>query len=140
MMEEKESFLGRGWEFPPSFDLKQRQNQMVEEEEDIRQSLFIIISTVPGERIMDPKFGCELTFSTFDSIDSLAINRIRDYITSAVLNYEPRVTLHEILFDTSGANDGRLNITLEYTIRKINIRTNMVYPFYLREGNNIKGI
>lgn len=139
-MEEKESFLGRGWEFPPSFDLKQRQCAMVSEEEDIRQSLFIIISTIPGERIMDPKFGCELTFSVFDSIDSLALNRIRDYITSSILNYEPRVTLHEITYDTSLASDGVLHIALDYTIRKINIRTNMVYPFYLREGNNIKGI
>ncbi|MBK6265144.1 GPW/gp25 family protein [Marivirga sp. S37H4] len=139
-MEEENSFLGRGWAFPPAFDAKSKKSVMAEEEEDIRQSLFIIISTTPGERIMNPKFGCDLISSVFDNIDSLAVNRMKDLIRTAILNYEPRITLHEVIIDTSQSFEGVVHITMEYTIRKINVRTNIVYPFYLKEGTNVTGM
>lgn len=140
MEEVENSFLGRGWAFPPAFDPKSRKSVMAEEEEDIRQSLFIILSTTPGERIMNPKFGCDLISSVFDNIDSLAINRMKDQIRTAILNYEPRITLHEVLIDTRQSFEGVVHITMEYTIRKINVRTNIVYPFYLKEGTNVTGM
>ncbi|ELR71198.1 GPW/gp25 family protein [Fulvivirga imtechensis AK7] len=139
-MDHENSFLGRGWAFPPAFDTKSKRSMMVEEEEDIRQSLFIIISTIPGERIMNPKFGCDLTSSVFDNVDSLAVNRMKDLIRTAVLNYEPRITLHDVVVDTRDSFDGIVRITLDYTIRKINVRTNIVYPFYLKEGTNVTGM
>ncbi|UII27380.1 GPW/gp25 family protein [Fulvivirga maritima] len=134
------SFLGRGWAFPPAFDKKLKRSVMIEEEEDIKQSLFIILSTIPGERIMKPKFGCGLHSSVFDTMDSLAENRMKDAVRTAVLNYEPRVTLHQVLVDVVETLEGVVNITLEYTIRKINVRTNIVYPFYLKEGTNVTGM
>lgn len=113
---------------------------MVEEEEDIRQSLLLIISTAPGERIMNPKFGCDLTTTIFNNITSLAINRMKDLVRTAILNYEPRITLHEVRIDASQAWEGVVHINLDYTIRKINVRTNIVYPFYLKEGTNVTGM
>lgn len=111
---------------------------MVEEEEDIRESLRIILSTARGERWMNPKFGCDLSSLVFDSIDSLLINRIKDAIGTAILNFEPRITLNEIDVDVSKGFDGMIVIALDYTIRKINVRSNIVYPFYFREGTNIQ--
>lgn len=139
-MEPENSFLGRGWAFPPSFDTKSKKSVMAEEDEDIRQSLFIILSTTPGERIMNPKFGCDLASCVFDNVDSLAINRMKDLIRTAILNYEPRITLHEVVVDTRDSFEGIVNIYLDYTIRKINVRTNIVYPFYLKEGTNVTGM
>jgi len=139
-MDSENSFLGRGWAFPPAFDTKSKRSVMVEEEEDIKQSLILIISTAPGERIMKPKFGCDLTSSVFDNIDSLAMNRMKDAIKTAVLNYEPRITLHEVTIDVADALEGKVHINLDYTIRKINVRTNIVYPFYLKEGTNVTGM
>lgn len=110
---------------------------MVEEEEDIRESLRIILSTAPGERIMSPKFGCPLSSFIFDSIDSLFINRVTDSIRTAVLNFEPRVTLEAVKVDTTQAFEGLVYITLDYTVRKINVRSNIVYPFYFKEGTNV---
>lgn len=131
------TFLGRGWSFPPRFDMINNMTYMVEEEDDIRESLRIILSTAPGERIMNPKFGCGLSSLIFDSIDSLFINRITDSVRTAVLNYEPRVTLESVRVDTSGAYDGHVHVMLDYTIRKINVRSNIVYPFYFKEGTHI---
>jgi uncharacterized protein len=134
---EDNTFLGRGWGFPPRFDVVNNMTVMAEEDEDIRESLRIILSTAQGERIMNPKFGCGLSSLIFDSIDSILINRIKDSIRMAVLNYEPRVTLDTILVDTSPSYEGVVQVTLEYTIRKVNVRSNIVYPFYFKEGTNI---
>ncbi|MEL7004372.1 MAG: GPW/gp25 family protein [Bacteroidota bacterium] len=139
-MDSETEFLGRGWGFPPEFDMRRSSSRMVAEEEDIKQSLFIILSTAPGERIMNPKFGCDLMITVFDSIDSLTINRIKDLVTYAVLNYEPRVTLHEVTVNVVNPLDGHVEVGLDYTIRKINVRTNIVFPFYLNEGTNVKGM
>jgi phage baseplate assembly protein W len=86
---------------------------------------------------MSPKFGCALSSLIFDSIDSILINRITDSVRTAVLNYEPRVTLENVKVDTSGAYEGLVHLILEYTIRKINVRSNIVYPFYFKEGTHI---
>ncbi|MCD9019680.1 GPW/gp25 family protein [Parachryseolinea silvisoli] len=132
------TFLGRGWSFPPRFDFVRNAVVMVEEDEDIAESLRLILSTMQGERIMDPKFGSTLATFVFDSIDSLFINRIKDSIRTAILHHEPRVTLDEITVNTTQASEGVVYATLFYTIRKINVRSNMVYPFYFKEGTNIQ--
>ena len=48
--------------------------------------------------------------------------------------YEPRVTLNEVTFDLESIYDGVLIICLDYMVRRTNSRSNMVFPFYLREG------
>lgn len=139
-MEDINLFLGRGWAFPPRFDFDNNTPVMVAEEEDIQESLRIILSTAQGERYMNPKFGCELPSLIFDTVDSILINRIKDSIATAVLNFEPRITLNDIFIDVSFQFEGRIDIMLDYIIRKINVRSNIVYPFYFKEGTNIQNM
>ena len=131
------TFLGTGWSFPPTFDKKTMSNQMVSDAEDIAQSLKIILFTSYGERIMRPEFGSNLTDSIFDSIDSVTINALSDNIRQAIVEFEPRVTLHNVEIDSEDIYSGQLNIELDYTIRTINVRTNIVFPYYFKEGTNI---
>ncbi|MCG8474518.1 MAG: GPW/gp25 family protein [Cytophagales bacterium] len=137
-MEDENTFLGRGWAFPPTFTKEGKSLYMVEEEKDIEQSLHILLSTLPGERPMNPEYGCDLKALSFSGLNSLTINTIKDLIRRSILKFEPRISLEEILVEAGRINEGVLLITLHYTIRKINIRTNMVYPFYLKEGTNIR--
>lgn len=137
MMNDDKSFLGKGWSFPPAFDAKKGTNEMVSDEKDIEQSLKLILFTSYGERIMRPEFGSNLAESVFDSIDSVTINTITDNITQAIIEFEPRITLHNVIINSEDIYNGRLNIKLEYTIRTINVRTNIVFPFYFKEGTNI---
>lgn len=139
-MEDTNLFLGRGWAFPPRFDFEKNTPVMVSEEEDIRESLRVILSTAQGERIMNPKFGCELSSLIFDRIDSILLNRIKDSVSSAILNFEPRITLDDIRIEVANAFEGRVDLYLDYTIRKINVRTNIVYPFYFKEGTNVQNM
>ncbi len=134
------AFLGIGWSFPPRFH-KQGDAlgvKMVTDEEDIRESLLILISTVPGERTMQPAYGCPLKLMLFESINESTVTEIRDVIDRAVLFFEPRITLERIDVESDTAYEGRINITLNYLIRMTNTRSNIVYPFYYLEGSQVK--
>ena len=131
------SFLGTGWSFPPEFDGAAKNVQTVSEEDDIRQSLFILFSTYPGERVMQPSYGCYLRSMVFENITASAETAIKDMIERAVLFFEPRIDLNFIDLDRARIQEGILNILVDYTVRKTNSRSNIVYPFYFQEGTNI---
>ena len=64
------SFLGRGWGFPPTFDNQGRSLRMVEAEQDISQSLHILLSTRVGERVMRPTFGWRRDALAFEPLST----------------------------------------------------------------------
>ena len=128
------AWLGTGWSFPPDFNRHARDVTMVSEEEDIRQSLEILLSTAPGERIMNPAYGCGLKLLTFENINESTLTEIQDVIERAVLFYEPRIRVDTIEVDVENIYQGIITIHLDYTIRITNSRANMVYPFYFQEG------
>ncbi|WP_424099635.1 GPW/gp25 family protein [Moorena producens] len=135
-MEENSSFLGTGWSFPPTFNQDTGTVEMVSDEEDIVQSLEIILSTRPAERIMQPDFGCELSQFLFEEITQGLITGIRGTISDALLYHEPRIDVEEITIEESEL-EGLLLIIITYTVRVTNSRFNLVYPFYLNEAQTV---
>lgn len=129
-------FIGRGWSFPPEFTKGSTGIRIVSGQEDIEQSLYILLSTRVGERFMLPEFGCDLSILLFEPIDLALQNRVSEMIRNAILLYESRITVADIVFEHQVEN-GLLLIDIQYTIRTTNTRTNMVYPFYLNEGTNL---
>ena len=134
------AFLGIGWSFPPEFHKRADALgvKMVAEEEDIGESLQILLSTNPGERVMQPSYGCGLKSMVFASINESTVTALKDIIERAVLFFEPRITLEDIEVNTEDALDGILRIKLSYSVRKTNTRSNIVYPFYFREGSQVR--
>ena len=110
---------------------------MVSATEDIEQSLQILLTTSPGERLMHPTYGCGLKALVFEPTSATIVTEIKDVVERAILFFEARITLNAIDIDTAAAPDGVLRILLDYTIRETNTRSNMVFPFYLIEGTNI---
>ena len=132
------SFLGTGWGFPPTFSNSAgKQLKMVSDEEDIKESLFILMHTIPGERLMLPEYGCNLRLLVFENIDTAFNNEVEDIIFKAILRYEPRITFNFTNIDTSAQLDGIVYILIDYTIISTNTRNNIVYPFYLEQGTNV---
>lgn len=131
-------FLGTGWAFPPSFDWRSKEATLVSQVEDIEQSLRILLGTVPGERVMQPHYGCGLKRMVFETLNDSTATEIRDIVAKAILFFEVRITLHGVDLDWSDIADGLLRLKLDYTVRTTNTRTNMVYPFYLSEGTNLR--
>ena len=139
-MKRNKSFLGTGWSFPPKFDDEMDTLKMSSDEEDIRESLYILMSTQPGERPTNPEYGCDLNQFNFKPINVTTEYLLRQAIKYAVRWYEPRVKLEEVVIDTSNEIEGVIYLTLYYKIIKSNIRTNIVYPFYKVEGTEIKEV
>jgi phage baseplate assembly protein W len=142
-MLEREKFLGRGWSFPPTFNRRSPRGgsvELVEAKEDIDQSLAILLSTSLGERVMQPKYGCNLRDYQFEPLSATLIGFIQDLVTNAILYYEPRIRLENVWVSTSGSQDaieGKLRIEVEYTIRTTNSRFNYVYDFYILEATTL---
>jgi len=103
-MEEVKSFLGTGWSFPPVFNKSDHSVSMVSDVNDIEESIRIILSTTPGERIMQPEFGCDLKRLVFEKIDSTLIASLDHLIYHALLNFEPRITF--LSTEVLDQNDG----------------------------------
>lgn len=106
---------------------------MVSEEEDIRQSLIVLMSTRKGERVMQPDYGVGIYDLVFHNMNLTARTQLKEAIENAVLYFEPRITLNEIVLDMSNEYEGVLRIELLYTIRLTNVRSNLVFPYYYDE-------
>lgn len=137
MSNEINSFLGTGWSFPPSFNKFSNSVQMVSELQDIEQSIRIILETFPGERVMQPEFGCFLKRLVFEKIDAALILQINETIGKALLNFEPRIKFINCEVVNTDDVNGVLNIVINYTVIITNTRHNIVYPFYITEGTNV---
>ena len=134
------AFLGTGWGFPPEF---QRGNGAIrvrtsEAEDDIRESLLILLNTRPGERVMHPTYGCGIHSMEFEQITESTVTELKDLIRRAILFFEPLITLEQIDINTNKALEGRLLIDIRYTVRTTNNRSNIVYPFYYLEGTHVR--
>lgn len=137
-MANDDSFLGTGWSFPPEFDKDTGKVKLVTKTEDINQSLTILLSTSLGERVMQPKYGCNLVEFEFEPTNNALISYLIDLVENAILIYEPRIEVENIQITSPGSFDlleGKLLISVDYKVRETNSRFNYVYDFYLREAN-----
>lgn len=132
------SFLGTGWGFPPRFDKSLKSVIMLKDEEDIQSSLYILLTTRIGERVMQPTYGCNLDELVFESLTSTFKSYIRDLVMTAILFHEPRIKLNKVELDDSRELEGIILIEIDYTVRSTNTRFNYVFPYYKNEGTDIK--
>ena len=131
---DRKDFLGRGWAMPVELDPRTGTVKSVAYEEDIRQSILIILETAPGERVMRPNFGCGIHELVFTAVDSTAIQRIRSVVDEALRRCEARIDVLGITVDEEATTEGKLLVEIEYRVRKTNQTGNLVFPFYFREG------
>lgn len=133
-MDEQKAFLGRGWAWPVQLDPRTGRVATVAYEEDIRQSMRIILETPPGERLMRPNFGCGIHDLVFEALDSTTIQRIRSTVEEALRRCEARIDVLSVEVDEAATSEGKLLVEIEYRVRKTNQVGNLVFPFYFREG------
>lgn len=136
-MDGYKSFLGTGWGFPPEFQKNTRAVKMLKDEDDIKSSLEILLSTRLGERIMVPGYGCNLDELMFKPLNLTLKTYVIDLIKTAILYHEPRIDAKTISIDQTNELEGELLINIEYVIRATNSRKNMVFPFYKAEGSEV---
>lgn len=133
-MDDQKAFLGRGWAWPVQLDPRTGLVASVAHEEDIRQSMRIILETSPGERVMRPNFGCGIHELVFEALDSTTVQRIRSTVEEALRRCEARIEVLSVEVDESATSEGKLLVEIGYRVRRTNQVGNLVFPFYFREG------
>jgi uncharacterized protein len=136
-MTEQNSFLGRGWAFPVEFDPSSQQVLLAEKEEDIRQSLIILLNTTIGERVLRPEYGCNMEDLLFEALNVTTATMIINRIKRAILFHEPRVKADSIDLRPD-YQEGRVEVLISYTIIATNNRKNLVYPYLFIEATDAK--
>jgi phage baseplate assembly protein W len=137
MKEKNNSFLGQGWAFPPAFNFERGTTELVENEKDIKESIRIILGTIPGERVMFPTFGCPIQKFVFESDSATQKTMLKDVVYDALLFNEPRIKVDKIDIKDDTLEHGTIYIHVLYTVIITNTRNNIVYPFYFNEGTNL---
>lgn len=133
----EQGFLGSGWAFPVRLDGDHRVLMTAGGEEAIRQSIWMILGTARGERVMRPDFGCGIHDFVFDVHDVGTTHAICGSVQEALTRWEPRIDVLDVAAvpDTAvpggAAEPNRLLIEINYQVRSTNSRFNLVYPFYL---------
>lgn len=131
------SFLGTGWSFPPEFVNTTGTVIMTSDEDDIHNSLKILFGTSRGERFLHPKYGLDMRDMLFEPMSTTMTTLLKDRIRTSILIYEPRIDIVSLELDTSGQLEGRVVLFLDYIIRATNSRYNLVYPFFITDGNEL---
>ena len=127
------AFLGVGWAFP----LRLAGDHSVATaayEEDIRESIRIILGTRRNERVMRPEFGAGLEDFVFEPVSPATIEALKKRVEEALIDWEPRIDVNRVEVTTDPALRDRLLISIDYRVRSTNTNYNLVYPFYLDEG------
>jgi phage baseplate assembly protein W len=134
-MANERDFLGKGFRFPVSVNLNGGVSTSALEE-NVRQSIFIILGTAPGERIYRPDFGCRIHDLMFAPNNSITAAAAEVYCEEAIYKYEPRIS-HVVCHALASADEpNSMDIRIEYVIASKNEKRNFVYPFYLKNSDD----
>jgi phage baseplate assembly protein W len=126
-------FLGVGWAFPPCA-AQDGSTATASYEEDVRQAVWIILSTDWGERVMRPEFGAGLRSFVFGPLSQTVLQQVQTRVQQALVTWEPRINVEQVNVTFDPNDPGKLLIAITYRVRVTNTRQNLVYPFFLEEG------
>lgn len=126
----QKDFLGSGWSFPVRVDPKTGRIAMTEGEENIRESIGIILRTYRGERVMRPGFGSSTPDYAFSPSHYSLKESISYELRRELVVQEPRVRDVEVTCESQSGQEGSLVLRVSYTVRSTNNRYNQVYPFF----------
>ena len=126
---QQHDFVGSGWAFPPDTNASGG-IALVSRETEIEQAIQIIMTTHPGERAMRPKFGCPLRDFVFRNADQSTAVELGLAVKNSVVQWEPRVDVHDVIVRPDPVARNRMNIEVIYRIKHTNDQRNLVFPFY----------
>jgi Bacteriophage baseplate protein W len=125
-------FLGVGLGFPMQLD-SSGAIATAQYEESVRQSIWIILSTSPGERVMRPDFGCGIYDLVFEVNSASTSGKVAQAVRDALLLQEPRIDVLNVQVE-SQSYGATILIDIQYQVRATNNVFNLVYPFYLERS------
>ena len=105
------------------------------QEERVAESIAFILGTAQGERVMRPDFGCGIHQLVFEPNNDMTQARVAHSVRRALVDLEPRIDVLDVRVDGAPTEPNLLLIRVDYRIRATNAFHNLVYPFFIREGD-----
>jgi hypothetical protein len=122
--------IGRGWHFPPMLD-ERGTIALTGDTDEIEQSIRIILSTAPGQRVMRPDFGCRIHELVFAPNHMATAGLAQRYIGEALGRWEPRIQVLQVEARVGADDPACLMVTIQYRVSATHSNRSLVYPFYL---------
>ncbi|HET9517957.1 MAG TPA: GPW/gp25 family protein [Actinoplanes sp.] len=125
---QRDDLIGSGWAFPAAIS-RTGSVRLVTGVDEIDAAIRMILSTVPGERVMRPDFGCAMWELLFAPLTAATLGLVEQAVREALERWEPRIELQSVVA-TGEQPSGTIMITIGYRIRSTNDVRNLVFPFY----------
>ncbi|MBI4576613.1 MAG: GPW/gp25 family protein [Planctomycetes bacterium] len=106
---------------------------MSRHDENIEESIRLILGTAPGERLMRPEFGCAIHDLIFAPNNAHTHGLVKFYVKEAIQRWEPRVQNVTVDVRADGHDLSRVVVDVGYRVIATNNVFNLVYPFYLEK-------
>jgi phage baseplate assembly protein W len=126
------AFLGTGWRFPVEID--DGRVAMSAYEKKVSESVWIVLATARGERVMRADFGCGMHDLVFAPNNAATSARVADEARHALIRWEPRIEVLDLTVAAQPEQPTTLLVQVRYRVRTTNNVFNLVYPFYLEGG------
>jgi len=127
------AFLGIGWKFPLQVTAG-GSIALSGYEQRVQESIYLILTTAKGERVMLPDFGCGIHDLVFAPNNPQTLSAVVQEVRLALVTYERRIDVLDVATETAPGQPNLLLIRVDYRIRANNALGNLVYPFYIKEG------
>jgi len=125
-----EQFIGNGWAFPLRTDPTGR-IALVSREQEIEESIRLILGTALGERPMRPEFGCAIHDYVFETADPETAAKIAVAVKASLRRWEPRIDVNDVIISFDNAESSTIYIDIRYSVGESNDPRNLVFPFYV---------
>jgi phage baseplate assembly protein W len=103
-------------------------------EAKIEQSIWLLLSTALGERIMRPAYGCGAHDMLFAPSTPQNAARITALVRETLATQEPRIAVLGVAAEAEVSDPSAVLVRIDYRINSNNSSASMVYPFYITEG------
>ena len=127
-----DEFYGRGISYPLELNIKGGIREAAGAEK-VEQSIRLILGTGYGERVMRPRFGCNLKSLAFAPNNTATANLARYYVEEGLRQWESRIEVLEVTVEND-TREATLVIAIRYRLRATQDVRSLIYPFYL-EGS-----
>lgn len=130
-------FRGTGWRFPIRPGAGGSLGY-ISLDDNVAQSVELLLRTVAGERLMRPEFGTTAPNLVFDADSEQNLFQLEQVLLDTVRRWEPRVEVDSVRAARDSARDGRVTVTVTYRVLRTNTKRNLVFPFYLLSGEVVE--
>jgi uncharacterized protein len=133
MANQNREYLGTGWKFPLQVTPSGR-IAGTGYEQRVEESIYLILSTGRGERLMLPEFGCSMQDLVFAPNNESTVSEVIHHVYESLSQQEPRIDVLDVNAESAPEQPNLLLIRIDYRIRANHAIGNVVYPFYLKES------